>query len=124
VAGEGEPPSAKREDVEHIRVLQGLHAMYEQRLQFRVETADDEQQRRFRNANAEEANLKRLATRMGVSKRGSNMRLSQIFQEQRTRQLNQFYDSMPCDIVHVFEGGVFKKVSEVVLEFIPRFAEV
>jgi len=124
VYGEGEAPSAKRDDVEHVRLLRALNAMYELRLQFRVEMADDEHQRRFRNANAEEANLKRSATRMGVSKRGSKMRLSELFHEQRTRQLNQFYDSLPCDIVHVFEAGVFKKVLEVVLEFIPRFAEV
>ena len=122
VLGVGEEPNKKRDDVEHIEILKGLQRMTNARNEFKVDP--EENRRRFRNAIAEENLLKDRAAALGLRKRGSNMRLTTLFGEQRDRGLNQFYDSMPCDIVHVFEGGVFKKVLEVTISFLPKFAEV
>jgi len=122
---EDEEPNQKRDDVEHIRVLKKLRSMYVEKLRFRVQMSElGRENSRFRNATEEEQNVTDRAKALGLRSRGSKMRLATLFDDQRRRDLNQYFDSMPCDIVHVFEGGVFKKILEVVLRFLPKFAEV
>jgi hypothetical protein len=124
ILNEGEEPNKKREDVNHIRVMKGLRSFYEEKLRFNVQAFLAGRPNRIWRKTEEEKLLKADATALGLRKLGSKMRLSSLFDEQRSRKLNEFYDSMPCDIVHVFEGGVFKKILEVVLQFLETFAGV